>query len=156
MDAIAREAGVGNATMYRNFPTKEDILAAVLQGVHEGMGRRAEALLDSHSAGDAFVEWLAEFLEHTQSLLGLPDPVLAAMDDESSALYGSCAKMRASSDELYARAQCAGDLRRDVLVDDVYAHALGIAWATEGSADKRERARRLLAVFVEGLRQVDD
>lgn len=153
LDAIAREAGVGNATMYRHFPTREAILEVVLRQLHEQLGRRAQELLRANPPGEAFARWLAEFLDYTQSLLGLPEPIMSAMRDETSALYASCARMRVFAGRLLGRAQDAGELRREIVVDDVFAHALGIAWATQAAADKREQAGRMLTVLVNGMRQ---
>jgi AcrR family transcriptional regulator len=153
LDTIAREAGVGNATMYRNFPTREAILEAVLRDLHDELGRRAQDLLRGEPPGEAFIRWLAEFLDYTQSLLGLPEPLASATRDESSALYASCEGMRVAATRLLVRAQEAGDLRRDVLADDLFAHVLGIAWVTQYAGDKRAQASRLLAVLADGIRE---
>lgn len=154
LDNIAREAGVGNATMYRNFPTREAILEVVLRDLHDELGRRAQELLRAQPPAEAFTRWLTEFLDYTQSLLGLPEPLESAMRDESSALYASCKGMRVSATQLLARAQDAGELRRDVRADDLFAHVLGIAWATQHADDKRAQASRLLAVLTDGIREM--
>ncbi len=48
LDGIAVRAGVGNATLYRNFPTRDDLLAAVTRGRHRRRGGRGPDLLRSH------------------------------------------------------------------------------------------------------------
>lgn len=153
LDNIAREAGVGSATMYRYFPTREAILEAVLQETHADLAQHADGLLEVRPEGEAFARWLEVFLDYTQSLLGLPEPLMTALNDEESALYASCEGMRVSATRLLSRAQDAGQVRADVRADDLFAHALGIAWATQHSADKRQQAHRLLAVLVEGIRE---
>ena len=153
LDNIAREAGVGNATMYRNFPTREAILEAVLKEAHAELARRAEDLLDAKPEGEAFARWLEVFLDYTQSLLGLPEPLMSAFNDKTSALYASCETMRLSATRLLSRAQEAGQVRADARADDLFAHALGIAWATQHAPDKRQQADRLLAVLLDGIRE---
>ena len=152
LDDIAREAGVGNATMYRNFPTREAILEAVLEETHAELAHRADELSSMQPEGEAFARWLEVFLDYTQSLLGLPDPLMSALNDETSALYASCEGMRVSATRLLSRAQDAGQVRAEVRADDLFAHALGIAWATQHAADERQQAHRLLAVLLEGIR----
>jgi AcrR family transcriptional regulator len=152
LDNIARRAGVGNATMYRNFPTREALLEAVLHGVHEELGRHAEELLDATPADQAFFRWLQMFVDYTQSYLGLPEPIMATMRDEESALSASCRAMRAMATRLLNRAQDAGEVRRDINAADICAHALGIAWATQQVANSHEQTARLLSVLMDGIR----
>lgn len=152
LDSVARRAGVGNATMYRNFPTREALLEAVLQGLHETLARHAAELLTATPAEDAFFRWVQLFVEYTQSYLGLPEPIMATMRDEESALSASCRAMRTTAGRLLRRAQDAGELRRDVDAADVCAHALGIAWSTQQVPDGQEQAARLLSVLMDGMR----
>lgn len=152
LDNVARRAGVGNATMYRNFPTREALLEAVLHGVHAALARHAEELLSVTPAEQAFFRWLQLFVDYTQSYLGLPEPIMATMRDEESALSASCRAMRATATRLLCRAQDAGEIRRDIDAADVCTHALGIAWATQQVPDSQEQTARLLSVLMDGIR----
>ncbi|HEX6311436.1 MAG TPA: helix-turn-helix domain-containing protein, partial [Acidimicrobiia bacterium] len=58
VEAIAREAGVGVGTVYRNFPTKEALLDAVITRAFEDLTAAAEAALERADPGDAFFEFL--------------------------------------------------------------------------------------------------
>jgi AcrR family transcriptional regulator len=58
LDAIAIRAGVGNATLYRNFPTREDLLAAVMDMDLADARARAEALAGQEDARLALASWL--------------------------------------------------------------------------------------------------
>lgn len=153
LDAVARQAGVGNATMYRNFATREALLEAVLQETHADLARQADALLDVEPPFAAFERWLEVFLDYTQSLLGLPEPLMAGLNDEKSALYVACATMRESATCLLSRAQDAGQVRHDTQVDDLLAHALGIAWAAQHADDRSRQGKRLLGVLLDGIRE---
>jgi AcrR family transcriptional regulator len=152
LDKVARAAGIGNATMYRNFPTREALIEAVLHDVHEKLAVRAEQLLDVRPASHGVAEWLRVFTEYTQSYLGLPEPIMATMYDETSALSASCRAMVTMAARLLSGAQEAGELRADVTALDLCAHALGIAWATQRAPDKEQQNARLLAVLMDGIR----
>src|SRR5918997_3877226 len=58
LDGIARRAGVGIGTLYRHFPTRSDLLAAVLRDEIEALSAAAERLLTSQAPGDALINWL--------------------------------------------------------------------------------------------------
>jgi AcrR family transcriptional regulator len=151
LDRIARSAGIGNATMYRHFPTRDALLAAVLEAVHHELADHAEDLLSVTPAVDGVARWLRAFIDYSQSYLHLPEPIIAASYDETSALYAACAAMRAVAMRLIGQAQAEGALRADIDIMDLCAQALGIAWATQHSPDAGQ-SDRLLAILMDGLR----
>lgn len=151
LDKIARAAGIGNATIYRHFPTRDVLLEAVLHDTYRQLTTLAEQLIAATPAVDAFARWLRAFVGYSQTYLHLPEPVMAAMYDETSALHASCQTMRSVAAGLVVRAQEAGALRDDIDIDDLCAHASGIAWATQRSADS-EQVDRMLDVLIAGLR----
>ncbi|WP_432974228.1 TetR/AcrR family transcriptional regulator [Dactylosporangium sp. CA-233914] len=151
LDKIARTAGIGNATMYRHFPTRDALLEAVLHDVYGELSVLAEQLCTVTPPIDAVARWLRAFIGFSQSYFDLPEPILAAAYDEASALYASCQAMRSVATHLITRAQQDGTLRADIDILDLCAHASGIAWATQRSPDK-EQTTRMLAVLMDGLR----
>src|SRR6266566_3404558 len=64
MDEVARRAGVGNATLYRNFPTRGDLLAAVYADEVAALCQQGTALLARPCAGEALFDWLDSFVVH--------------------------------------------------------------------------------------------
>jgi AcrR family transcriptional regulator len=152
LDAVARDAGVGNATMYRNFPTREAMLEAVLHERYQQLASSAEELLAVTPPDAALIAWLGEFVAYSQTFRGLPDPVLATLRDQGSALHDSCETMRIAAARLLVRAQQAGAIRDDIDATDVFTHAAGIAWATQRAPDDPGRTQRLLTVMTDGLR----
>ncbi|MBX3213601.1 MAG: TetR/AcrR family transcriptional regulator [Labilithrix sp.] len=151
LDKIARAAGIGNATMYRHFPTRDALLEAVLHDVYGKLIELAEQLSLATPAIDAVERWLRAFIDYSQSYLHLPEQIVAAGYDETSALHASCEAMRSVATRLIERAQEDGVLRADIDIRDLCAHANGIAWATQRSPD-REQTTRMLAVLLNGLR----
>ena len=71
MDDIAKRAGVGPGTLYRHFPTREALLAAVYREDVELMAKRATELGGALPPFDALVAWLHEQLAYTRAKLGL-------------------------------------------------------------------------------------
>src|SRR3982751_811210 len=58
LDGIALRAGVGNATLYRNFPTRDDLLAAVLQTNYDAALTEGRELASVLAPREALLEWL--------------------------------------------------------------------------------------------------
>lgn len=148
---IAARAGVGVGTLYRHFPSREALLAAVLQDRFDALTAKAAELIRTVSPVEALSGWLAAFVAHLKTYRGLSVPVMSTLNDETSELHSSCHAMRASGTELVARAQQSGDLRADVDSADVLILANAIAWATEQIPDDPTRTDRLLSIALSGL-----
>lgn len=151
LDQIARRAGIGNATMYRHFPSRDALLEAALHDVYGRLLALAERLTVHSPAIDALEQWLTAFVGYSQSYLDLPEQILVASHDETSALHASCTAMREVAAGLIRRAQTEGDLRTEVDIADVCAQANGIAWAAQ-HADDPDQAARMLGILLHGLR----
>ncbi|MET8654500.1 TetR/AcrR family transcriptional regulator [Nocardia aurea] len=148
LDEIARRAGVGNATMYRHFPTRRDMVIAVYAEEVTALGELGRTLLEDPSPADALFTWLRAFIAHVSATGRLP---LAIPDDEAgqrSALYREWHEtMRTAAADLLRRAQQAGAIKADLDVSDLLASANGIGRA---AADDPQ-ADRLLTIVRDGL-----
>lgn len=145
---VARRAGVGIGTLYRHFPTREALLEAVMGSGLDRLAAHAEELTAHEKPGAALGAWLEAFAASATCYRGMPESVLAAVQDRDSALHASCAAMRTQSARLLERAQRAGELRTDVTANELFTLAAGIAWAGEHTTAK---TGRLLALVMEGL-----
>lgn len=150
---IARRAGVGIGTLYRHFPTREALLEALLDSNFDILRRRAERLLDASGPAprEALLTWLNELGAGAGTYQGLPQSIMAALDDESSELHGSCAEMRAAGARLLERAQQAGQVRADLTVYDAIALTIGLAWAGQQPGQSPDLTERLLSTAMYGL-----
>src|SRR5439155_8286531 len=90
LNDIARRAGVGAATLYRHFPTREALLEALLMDRLNELAAQARTFRETLSPHDALVAWLRVFTVHVTTYRGLSTPVKAALEDETSALFSSC------------------------------------------------------------------
>lgn len=148
LDDIARRAGVGNATMYRHFPTRSDLIVAVYADEVTALCARGDELAATREPREALFSWLGEFIAHITSKKEL---ALAVADDRTGArstLFGQWhAAMHATAKALLAGAQQAGVVRADLDVPDLLSLANGIAL----SGASPNRLDRLLVLVREGV-----
>ena len=149
LDDVARNAGVGIGTLYRHFPTREDLIAALVDTDLERVAALADDLARD-DADDGLERWLVELVAHTATYRGLADAVLTATNDRT-AFGGACERVHAAGAALVRREQERGVVRPDIEPGDVIDIANAIAWATEDARDLGRR-RRLVRISVDGLR----
>ncbi len=151
LDDIARRAGVGIGTLYRHFPTRQDLVEAVFCDQMDALVVLAEELLEHPSPAEAFAIWLQAMLTQSRVCRSLAASVTIALLDENSAVSAvGKAKSKAAA-ALLERAQQAGVVRPDVTSADVGRLVHGIALATEKLPDGAEQANRLLALVLDSL-----
>jgi AcrR family transcriptional regulator len=144
LDEVARQAGVGVATLYRNFPSREDLAEAVYVNEVDELCRYGERLEGRGDPWDALVSWLRRFVTY----LGTRRVLLDALDRESGAFRACRDALYATGEPLLARAQQAGRARAEVTIDDVLRFFLGVTSAPVSSRRQRDR---FLAMAVAGL-----
>jgi len=138
---VAVRAGVGVATIFRRFPTKDDLLAAVLEDrVHE--------IAELARSATSFREFMIEAAAVHVSDRGLCDAVDRAVFARPE-LERSRVEVRELVSALLEQAQAAGEVRKDVTVDDIPVVLLGVARAAP-----LDRWRRYLDFALDGLRPV--
>ncbi|MFI5916847.1 TetR/AcrR family transcriptional regulator [Dactylosporangium sp. NPDC051541] len=144
LDEVARRAGVGNATMYRHFPTRQELLLAVYADEVRGLlADGARWLASGEPAGDALFGWLEAFVAHAGSKRFLA----AAVTGPDSLFDRWHRDMRDTAAALLRRAQDAGAVKPGTDAWDLLVLANGIALAaTDG-----EQVRRLLAMVRDGV-----
>lgn len=152
LDDIARRAGVGIGTLYRHFPARLDLLAAVLRDDMAALCADAERLLDDPSPAAALETWLRAVVAHAVSSRGLAAELMCTPPGDNSRSRSGCNAMQAAGGKLLARAQAAGEVRQDIDAADLFALVNGIAWATEHSPRECSQPDRLLSLMLDGLR----
>jgi AcrR family transcriptional regulator len=150
MYEIARRAGVGQATLYRHFPDRRNLAAAILAEHME----RTERLAAEHAGDpDAFFLLLRGLVESMGASRAIGQ--LAREDDcLGSALARSRERLAELMQEPLRAAKAAGTLRRDLTIDDVFLVLSMIKGAVERADDAAARAAaasRGLALVLDGL-----
>jgi AcrR family transcriptional regulator len=131
MRDIARRAGVGLATLFRHFPTREALFEALLCTNLDALTQRVDELETSTSADEALLSWFRELVAFAQRYRGVVTMMAAAHTNPDSALYASCAAVHAVGARLLLRAQCKGTARADMNGDDLFALITALGWAVD-------------------------
>jgi AcrR family transcriptional regulator len=150
IDEIARRAGVGAGTVYRHFPTKEDLYRAVVEDRLRRIVDDGRALMANEEPGQALftflrsmiLEWGATDRGLTDALAGLGIDIKAAAPEAEESFLTLLG-------DLLRVAQDAGSVRRDLDVRDLKALMVGAQAMQSYNADAAER---LTAVVLDGLR----
>jgi len=150
MRDIARRAGVGIGTLYRHFPTREALLAALLGQIFDRLRAKAEELDSSAAPGDALVAWLREIVAIAHDHRGVIASMTAAIDDPDSALHASCVTMKASGTRLLERAQAEGAARNDINGADLFALVGALGWLND-QPSLASRADHLFRVIASAI-----
>ncbi|WP_285314253.1 TetR/AcrR family transcriptional regulator [Pseudarthrobacter sp. fls2-241-R2A-168] len=137
MDSLAKRAGVGPATLYRHFPTRDALIAAVLEAHGPDLRQEAADIAESDiDAGAALDRWILAVGEWMRAYDGLPEPVRVALADGNSPLRPTCQQMIDTTQEFLDAAQRDGYARPGIRGLDLYLGALAAAWvAAATSAD---------------------
>jgi AcrR family transcriptional regulator len=145
LDEVARRAGIGNATMYRHFPDRRELLVAVYADEVAALCALGEALLRDESAQDALFSWLRAFIAHVASKRELA--LAIPSDAQRPALFdGWHTAMHATASRLLAQAQAAGAVSADLGAPDLLTLANGIAVASSDTG----QVERCLALLRRG------
>ncbi len=148
LEEIARRAEVGIGTLYRNFPTRQDLLEAVYLDELDGLCRSATDFA-ALEPWDALNGWLHRFVGYVATKRALADELLSNMVRDA-AFFASCrGAIYEAGEPLFDRAQRAGVVRADASFDDALAIVGGIAKASGADA---ERTERILDMALDGLR----
>ncbi|WP_045745689.1 TetR/AcrR family transcriptional regulator [Actinoplanes rectilineatus] len=151
LDGIALRAGVGNATLYRNFPTRDDLLAAIMAtSITEALAE-ADVLASSLSPREALGEWLILLTWRLRIWHDLPYCLATALRDETSPMKETYDPLLARTGVLLAAAQADGVAAADITPDEVYELVLALSWAVDRFRDEEAAARRRVAMATAGL-----
>ena len=138
LEDIARRAGVGIGTLYRNFPTRRDLFERVYIGEVEDLCAVAREVREQ-PPWDALATWLRRFIDYIATKRALLQALSTA-----SPVFGVCrAEMYAAGTPLFERAQAAGEVRSDLTFDDLVRMLSGLTSATFTDDEQRERVFRI-------------
>jgi len=152
LDDIARRARVGNATLYRHFPTRQALLEAVHREQIEALCAQADELLAAPSPGEALTTWLRSVVAHGSTSRGLLTTLTVALQGEGSDVSWCREAMFTAAAALLDRAQLSRTVRLDIDVSQLLKLVNAIAFVTEREVDAGKQAEQLLSLLMDGLR----
>lgn len=152
LEDIAREAGVAIGTLYRHFPTREDLLAATFVDEAEQLRAMAEDLADAPDPFQALELWLKLQLEYGARAKTLGAWVLSNKIAEGSEMHDAYAAMVQAGEQLLRHAKAAKAARADVELGNVLRIVWGIVLTSgHGDTDPGE-LEPMLDVVIAGIR----
>ena len=151
LDEIARTAGVGAGTLYRHFPTRDALVAAVYRNETEQLVAAADRLAETHPPVTALREWLLLFVDYIAAKHGMSE-VLSSIVGGASDLYSaSTAQVKQAIAKLVDRAVASGDIRLDLDSLDLLRALAGVANIGLGP-DGERAAKNLVDILIVGIR----
>ncbi|KUL29294.1 TetR/AcrR family transcriptional regulator [Actinoplanes awajinensis] len=144
LEEIARRAGVGIGTLYRNFPTRRDLFEAVYVEEINQLSVVAETVADL-PPWEALRAWLDRFVGYVVTKRAVMDAL-----NRDSELFTSCrVAMYRAGEPLLERARAAGEVRSDASFDDVLRMISGLV---SGAFVDEAQRDRVLAFALDGIR----
>ena len=147
---VAARAGVGVGTLYRHFPQRSDLVAAVFRREVDACADAAPALAAEHGPAEALARWMQRYAAFISAKRGLAtalhsgDPAFDALPDYFQR------RLLPALRRLLEAAVAAGEARADVDPHDLL-NAVGRLGMSAGE-DAAEQTRRMVALLVDGLR----
>ncbi|GIF20082.1 AcrR family transcriptional regulator [Actinoplanes tereljensis] len=148
LEKIARDAGVGSATLHRHFPSRQALLEAVFHDRVEGLCAQARELATAAEPARALADWLRALAVHGATARGLAASLLASAREPAPPSSSTCEFMlRDAGGALLRRAQEAGTVRPEVTMDDLLTMVNAVSLATEDGP----HAERLVTLAIDGI-----
>jgi AcrR family transcriptional regulator len=151
MDEIAKRSKIGPGTLYRHFPTRDDLLAAVYISEVEKLAEAQKKFTAELPPVEALRAWMLVFIDYIAAKKIIA-PALNAMAGGPSQVYQQTTRvMEEAANALASRAVASGDLRSDVDPMDMLRAIYGISSASS-TDDWPEKARRFVDILIQGSR----
>jgi AcrR family transcriptional regulator len=153
LDDIASEAGVGPGTLYRHFPTREELLQAVYRSEMEKLAAAERKFAQSMPPIEALRAWLLLFVDaiETKQIIA---PVLTTLIGDPKKVFAACHdQIHEALSALVKRAVKSGDVSKDLDPMDLLRALVGVAHVAT-SPDWQQSARRLVDILITGSRPI--
>jgi len=152
LEAVARAAGVGIGTLYRHFPTREDLFEAVYRREVQQLADLAEQLKQEARPIDALRHWMRSIVQFVATKKGMSAALALAVAKESDLYSYSSDLLMRSAGGLLERAVAAGEIRNDISPEDLIRALVGMCY-THDQPGWQKSVLRLVDVFIDGLRK---
>jgi AcrR family transcriptional regulator len=151
LDDIARRAGIGNATLYRHFPTRDALIEAVYRGEVEKLAAAEQRFAATMPPLEALRAWMLLFIDHVDS----KRLIIPAMDTVAGGsmrlIEGARSLIHTAFTTSVKRAIASGELRADTNPEDFVRALVGV-FHTTAIPGWEQSARRLVNILIAGSR----
>ncbi|WP_033337492.1 TetR/AcrR family transcriptional regulator [Catenuloplanes japonicus] len=148
LEQIAREAGVGSATLHRHFAGRQELLSAVFHDRIEALARRAPVLAAEAAPYDALTRWLGEAAAYIAATRGLAAALFPTADGSVPNADSCHTLVVDATNSLLTPAIADGAVDPAVSADDLMALVNGVAAIAN---DDPATAERLIALATRGI-----
>ncbi|HEY0792321.1 MAG TPA: TetR/AcrR family transcriptional regulator [Chthoniobacterales bacterium] len=153
LDDIAKQAGVGPGTLYRHFPSREELLKAVYNAVVEKLAKAGQEFAETLPPVEALRAWMMLFVDFIVEKQIIAPVLNALVGDPQKLIEASHGQIWGTIRALVKRAIESGDLREDLDAIDLLRALVGVANVAT-SPDWPQSARRLVDILILGSRPV--
>jgi len=153
LDDIAKEAGVGPGTLYRHFPTRDQLLEAVYRIEVEKLAAAERKFADTMPPIEALRTWMLLFVDYVAAKQIIAPALNTLVGGPSKLFERSRNQIKGAIDALVERAIDTGDIRKDLVPFDLLRALIGVSHVASGP-DWRKSARRLVDILITGSRPV--
>jgi AcrR family transcriptional regulator len=150
LNAIAKRANVANATLYRHFPTREQLVLEVYGEEVRHLVDAADELLQEQNPHDALEQWVARLAQYAMTKAGLASALQAATNQPAKSFPDTYGPIVGALAKLIAAAEDAGSLRPGLRADDVILLFAGL-FQMDSTTDWKAQSARLYSLVLEGL-----
>ncbi|HWZ30693.1 MAG TPA: TetR/AcrR family transcriptional regulator [Bryobacteraceae bacterium] len=153
LDEVAKEAGVGPGTLYRHFPTREELLEAVYRTEVEKLAAAERKFAETLPPVEALRAWMLLFVDYIATKQIIAPALNALMGDPKKVFEASYTQVWEAIRALVKRAVKSGDIRKDLDPIDLLRALIGVA-NVASSPDWQQSARRLVEILILGARPI--
>ncbi len=152
LDEIATRAGVGPGTLYRHFPTREDLIDAIVKSWFAEIELAADAAISSSApAREVLLGWFRTYVARISRNKGGPVKLTTAMGNADSPIFSKCELLRLANERVLDRFRTEGVLRRDVDALEVCRIVGGVAVVADQVDLDEDAVTSMLGVIIDGL-----
>jgi len=153
LDDIAKQSGVGPGTLYRHFPSREELLKAVYRTEAEKLAAAEGRFTETLPPVEALRAWMLLFVDHIAAKQIIASALNSLVGDPKTIFEASYAQIWEAIRALVGRAIESGDIREDLDPIDLLRALIGVANVAT-SPDWQQSARRLVDILISGSRPV--
>jgi AcrR family transcriptional regulator len=151
LDDIAKQAGIGPGTLYRHFPTREELIEAVYRTEVEKLAAAERTFAETMPPLDALRAWMLLFVDYIATKKIIAAALNSLVGGPSKIFEASYAQVWEAIRALVKRAVKSGDIRKDLDPIDLLRALIGVA-NVGTSPDWQQSARRLVDILILGAR----
>jgi AcrR family transcriptional regulator len=151
LDEIAKQAGVGPGTLYRHFPTREELIEAVYRIEVEKLAAAEHTFAETMPPLDALRAWMLLFVDYIATKKIIAPALNSMVGGPSKVFEASYSQVWEAIRALVKRAVKNGDIRKDLDPIDLLRALIGVANVAT-SPDWQQSARRLVEILILGAR----